>query len=91
MNLKVEDLEREINQRGVNHKGASVDPATTMSKDDIGESEAVSSRLGTINPQSFVLQSMKEALASAEHSSKQNLPGLANLSLTASGGTGGLL
>ena len=91
MNLKVEDLEREINQRGVNHKGASVDPATTMTKDDIGESEAVSSRLGTINPQSFVLQSMKEALASAEHSSKQNLPGLANLSLTASGGTGGLL
>ena len=91
MNLKVEDLEREINQMGVNHKGAAVDPATTMSKDDIGESEAISSRLGTINPQSFVLQSMKEALASAEHSSKQNLPGLANLSLTASGGTGGLL
>jgi hypothetical protein len=70
MNLKVEDLEREINQRGVNHKGAAVDHATTMSKDDIGESEAVSSRLGTINPQSFVLQSMKEALASAEHASK---------------------
>jgi hypothetical protein len=55
MNLKVEDLEREINQRGINHKGAVVDPATTMSKDDIGESEAASSRLGTINPQSFVL------------------------------------
>jgi hypothetical protein len=55
MNLKVEDLEREINQRGINHKGAGVDPATTMSKDDIGESEAASSRLGTINPQSFVL------------------------------------
>jgi hypothetical protein len=55
MNLKVEDLEREINQRGINHKGATVDPATTMSKDDIGESEAASSRLGTINPQSFVL------------------------------------
>ncbi len=55
MNLKVEDLEREINQRGVNHSGAAIDPATTMSKDDIGESEAASSRLGTINPQSFVL------------------------------------
>lgn len=57
MNLKVEDLEREINQRGVNHKGtAALDPATTtMSKDDIGESDAASSRLGTINPQSFVL------------------------------------
>ena len=56
MNLKVEDLEREINQRGVNHKSiVGVDPATTISKDDIGESEGASSRLGTINPQSFVL------------------------------------
>ena len=34
---------------------------------------------------------MKEALASAEQSNKQNLTGLVNLSLTASGGTGGLL
>jgi hypothetical protein len=41
---------------------------TASSKDDIGveiSSEAPSSRLATINPQSFVLQSMKEALIAA--------------------------
>jgi|LauGreDrversion4_2_1035121.scaffolds.fasta_scaffold224318_2 hypothetical protein len=48
MNLKVEDLEREINQRGL--KGADGAPST---KDDIGvdiSSETLSSRLGTVNP-----------------------------------------
>jgi len=64
MNLKVEDLERDINQRGL--KGDAHLPAST--KDDIGvdvASEAPSSRVATINPQSFVLQSMKEALVAA--------------------------
>jgi hypothetical protein len=45
MNLKVEDLEREINQRGVNHKGAAVDPATTMSKDDIEECNLIKMKI----------------------------------------------
>lgn len=93
MNLKVEDLEREINQRGL--KGDTNQHATGAhtTKDDIGvdSEEALSSRLGTINPQSFVLQSMKEALAAAEQTAKHSITGLANLSQTASGGTGGLL
>ena len=69
MNLKVEDLERDINQRGLKGDAGSVQVPTSSSKDDIGveiSSEALSSRLATINPQSFVLQSMKEALIAAQ-------------------------
>ena len=69
MNLKVEDLERDINQRGLKGDAGSVHVPTASSKDDIGveiSSEALSSRLATINPQSFVLQSMKEALIAAQ-------------------------
>ena len=59
MNLKVEDLEREVHSRNRQAQGT----AAHETSEDVGDSLNSSSRSRiSINPQSFVLASMKEAL-----------------------------
>lgn len=90
MNLKVEDLEKEIHaqksRRGLRRDASQTHVGAAPHDEDL---DSLNSSSMSINPQSFVLASMKEALAAAS-SFRQH--GSINLgSKSTAGGGGGLI
>ena len=83
MNLKVEDLERELNN---NAKRIPNDMNNINGGDSLD-----SLSLQSINPQSFVLASMKEALAQASSVKQHGSAFVANRVNSTGAGSGGLI